>query len=251
MMPPSARGHRASKLFEGFEDSSIWSALGGKMGSVLTDREDEVRTAIVCLGEYLFLAGEPNETLFEQALSRRGDYILVPRAGSGWDKLIERRFPESPPITRYGISKETQFDRAHLTEAAKTLPDGYEFRFFDAELYDMALSEEWSECFVDNFASREDFLASGGGVGVMHEGALVAGCSTFSSYVEGVEIQVATHPDYRKKGLAYACSARFILDCLDKGLYPSWDAANVMSLGLAKKLGYTPAAPYIGYEITI
>ena len=43
--------------------------------------------------------------------------------------------------------------------------------------------------------------------------------------------------------------ADLILECLDRGLYPSWDAQNLDSLSLAKKLGYEFSHEYPAYEI--
>lgn len=46
---------------------------------------------------------------------------------------------------------------------------------------------------------------------------------------------------------------QLILDCLDKGKYPNWDAANLNSVSLAEKLGYVLEesydTSYINYEI--
>ncbi|MBG9732904.1 hypothetical protein ABD86_00095 [Paenibacillus alvei] len=43
----------------------------------------------------------------------------------------------------------------------------------------------------------------------------------------------------RRKGLAATVASTLILDFLDRGKYPGWDAANAESVELAKKLGYT------------
>ena len=40
------------------------------------------------------------------------------------------------------------------------------------------------------------------------------------------------------------CGAALILECLERGLYPSWDAHDTVSLALAEQLGYQPAGPY-------
>jgi hypothetical protein len=40
-----------------------------------------------------------------------------------------------------------------------------------------------------------------------------------------------------------------ILEALDRGLSPSWDAANLWSVGLAEKLGYHFDHEYTTYEI--
>lgn len=78
---------------------------------------------------------------------------------------------------------------------------------------------------------------------------IVAGASSYSSYKEGIEIEVDTKEEYRRKGLATVCSARLILECLDKGLYPSWDAQNKWSVALAEKLGYHYSHTYTAYEM--
>lgn len=53
----------------------------------------------------------------------------------------------------------------------------------------------------------------------------------------------------RGRGLATACGARLILDCLERGLYPNWDAHDSRSLHLAEKLGYRLDHPYRAYWV--
>lgn len=43
--------------------------------------------------------------------------------------------------------------------------------------------------------------------------------------------------------------AKLILECLEEGLYPSWDAQNKWSVALAEKLGYHFSHEYVAYEI--
>jgi RimJ/RimL family protein N-acetyltransferase len=45
-----------------------------------------------------------------------------------------------------------------------------------------------------------------------------------------------------------ACSA-LILNCLEEGLYLSWDAQNINSVRLAEKLGYEFDHEYVAYEV--
>ena len=40
-----------------------------------------------------------------------------------------------------------------------------------------------------------------------------------------------------------------ILECLERGLYPSWDAHTEISAALAEKLGYHVSHPYVVYEV--
>mgnify|MGYP002508384539 CR=1 FL=1 len=64
---------------------------------------------------------------------------------------------------------------------------------------------------------------------------------------QGVPVRRPGRQDGR--GLATACGARLILECLDRGLYPSWDAIDLRSAALAEKLGYRRGDPYPGYWI--
>ena len=84
---------------------------------------------------------------------------------------------------------------------------------------------------------------------VLKDGELVAGASSYSTYDKGIEIEIDTREDHRRKGLAYVCGAKLILECLEEGLYPSWDAQNKWSVALAEKLGYHFSHEYVAYEI--
>lgn len=55
--------------------------------------------------------------------------------------------------------------------------------------------------------------------------------------------------NYRRFGIGTAMASKLILMCLEKGIYPSWDAANLTSLELAKKLGYNYDSEYTIYII--
>ena len=83
----------------------------------------------------------------------------------------------------------------------------------------------------------------------MYKGEVVCGASSYSIYDNGIEIEVATDHNYRRKGLATIVSAALILDCLEKGIYPNWDAANTTSAKLAEKLGYVFDKAYDTYFV--
>lgn len=75
------------------------------------------------------------------------------------------------------------------------------------------------------------------------------GASSYSAYLGGIEIEIDTKKEYRRKGLASVCGARLILECISRDLYPSWDAQNLWSAALAEKLGYHFGYEYDAYEI--
>jgi predicted GNAT family acetyltransferase len=112
------------------------------------------------------------------------------------------------------------------------------------------MAEEWSRDFCSQFCGSEDYAKRGLGVAALRGDELVAGASSYVAYNGGIEIQTDTRQDMRRRGLASACCARLILNCLQRGLTPSWDAANPASLALAEKLGYALKAPYDIWEVT-
>jgi len=102
---------------------------------------------------------------------------------------------------------------------------------------------------VKHFGSKEGFLTRGHGFAVLKNGTIVSAASSYTAYREGIEIEIDTIEEERRKGLASAVGATLILDCLDAGLYPSWDAANPESVRLAEKLGYTFSHAYDVYFV--
>ena len=117
-------------------------------------------------------------------------------------------------------------------------------RQIDRGLYGQCLESGWAADFVSCFGGWEPYERWGLGFVARKDGALAAGASSYTAYGGGIEIEVDTKEEFRRQGLAAACGARLILACLDRGLYPSWDAANLASVGLAEKLGYTPGEEY-------
>ena len=120
---------------------------------------------------------------------------------------------------------------------------------FDKRLYQTALKEEWSRDFCSNFETPEEYEQNGLGFVAMDGRKIVSGCSAYGISEGMFEIQVETRREYQRKGLALACSARFILTCLEQGIYPSWDAISLQSVGLAEKLGYIFDREYKVYQL--
>ena len=89
----------------------------------------------------------------------------------------------------------------------------------------------------------------GRGMLILKDGKIVSGASSYTRYKEGIEIEVDTVPEERRKGLAMIACAALILNCLNEGLYPSWDAQNMNSVHMAEKLGYEFSHEYTAYEV--
>ncbi len=242
----------AADLFAGWEETPIWSCIQGVMGKVYGDHQEHPTSAAAILGDFCFLAGEPRIDLVAYKPKERGqNFIIMIPQSKKWGQLIREYWGEkAKEVTRYAVKKEqNNFVSEKLQKMASNLPAGYEIKLITRELYDQCRKMEWSRDLVGQYKSFEEYERLGLGFAVVKDGELVAGASSYSSYKEGIEIQIDTQMDHRRKGLARACGATLILECLKRGLYPSWDAQNQESLSLAEQFGYYPSHSYPAYEI--
>lgn len=239
-------------LFAGWEETLIWSCLQGVMGHVYVNDLQKPVSAMAVLGDFAFLAGTPDERLVRYRPNwYRQDFIIMVPQNAGWAERIESVYREKAmPVVRYAIKKEANiFDTEYLEKIAAGVPAGYSLRMIDRDIYERSKREAWCRDWTSQFESFEKFQELGLGAAILKDGEIVAGASSYSAYREGIEIQIDTREDYRRKGLALACGAKLILECLARGIYPSWDAQNRGSVALAEKLGYHFDREYTAYEI--
>ncbi|MCI8853808.1 MAG: GNAT family N-acetyltransferase [Lachnospiraceae bacterium] len=242
---------QVAELFAGWQETPIWSCLQGIMGDIYTRDGDNPRAAMAVVGDFCFLAGEPDRELTSFHPSGRKGFVMLIPQHEGWEPLIRDIFGErAKQITRYATRKEQEcFDREKLKRMAEALPAEYALERLDAAMYHQCRQEAWSRDLVSQFPDAESYERLGLGVVILHEGQLVSGASSYTRYREGIEIEIDTRIDFRRRGLAQICGARLILDCLERGLYPSWDAHNAGSAALAQKLGYHLSHMYPAYEL--
>lgn len=243
-------GFVLAQELQDWSESIIWSCLQGVMGEIHTNDTDDAAMAI--LGDFAFYAGKTSEKLLKfKPESCKQDFIIMVPQNDEWAKLIEKCYGDkAKKVTRYAIKKEKDiFDVDKLERAILELPEGYELKLLEEYEYTLCQNNRWANDLVSQFKDYDTYKKLGLGVIVLKDGDLVAGASSYSRYNEGIEIEIDTREDHRRKGLAYACGAKLILECLKIGLYPSWDAQNIWSVALAEKLGYHFSHEYTAYEI--
>ncbi|WP_041738553.1 GNAT family N-acetyltransferase [Coriobacterium glomerans] len=241
-------------LFNQWDDTLIWSCLDETMGVLIADDADRPSAAAALLGDFRFCAGAPCEGLlrFDPTGAAHDVEIVVPH-DAAWERLIAENFGAAArPHVRYATRKEPDvFDEQLLSRLTEALPSTVELRDLDDEaLFEACRTAAWSRDLVANFGSFERYRQLGIGVVALSNGIPVSGASSYSRYRFGIEIEVDTMPAERRRGLARACSARLILRCRERGLYPSWDAHSRASLALAEQLGYHLSHPYPVFEVT-
>ena len=256
---------KAAHLFEGWQETIIWSCLQKVMGEIYGDAQEDPTSAMALLGDFCFLAGEPDQELVLYAAGRcRTDFVIMVPQDGRWEAVIEACFADGAEalegakgpegrlkkVSRYAIKKEPDiFDREKLQAIVDGLPAGYVLAMIDEDLFTRCGKTPWCRDLVAQYDDYDQYQRYGLGAVILEDGQVVSGASSYSSYLGGIEIEIDTREDRRRKGLALVCGAKLILECLERGWYPSWDAHNRGSVALAEKLGYHFDRGYTAYEV--
>lgn len=243
----------AAHLFSGWEETIIWSCLQDVMGCIYGNSAKSPTSAVALLGDFGFLAGVADAEFLLQLKSgvcKRDFLILVPQ-NEPWEGVIKTCYGERcRKVTRYAFKKEAEgFDIPGLKGLVNSLPKEYRLVMINQHWYSYCGQTSWCKDFVSQYESYEQYAKSGLGVLILKDGIPISGASSYSAYRSGIEVEIDTREDYRRKGLATACGAKLILECLKRNLYPSWDAQNLWSAALAGKLGYRFSHKYTAYEV--
>ena len=242
----------AAPLFAGWDETMITSCLQGVMGEVYANNAEFPRSAVAILDDFAFFAGDPDRALVSfKPKSHMKDFILMVPQSLAWDELIREVYGEHCILmTRYAIRKDpSAFDRAYLSSILSACPQEFVLRPIDETIFHQSRETAWMRDWTSAYTDYDEYCRLGMGVVLTKGDEIVAGASAYSRYREGIEIQIDTYEPYRRRGFALICGAKLILDCLEKGLYPSWDAANLASVALAEKLGYHFDREYIAIGI--
>ena len=246
----------AAALFGEWPETILWSVLQETMGCMFVDDTWKPQSAAAVLGDFVFLAGKPNGELiqFTSELGYPLDMCIYMPQNEAWEQKLELVLGErAEKVTRYATRKllsdlQNPQNLARLEQLASAVPEHFKIVPFDKEIFEIAREEYWSRSQAVQFKDYKEFKDHGIGFAAMLGDIMAAGAAAYSYYHGGIEVQIDTDLPFREMGLAKCCGARLILECLKRGLYPSWDAQTLQSLELAEKFGYVPAGEYTAYE---
>jgi len=244
---------QARTFFTEPHDSLIYTITEGIKGKAYGAGEP-LQCVYLRFGYFSFLAGDATGEAASELVGaiRRltgGEEIAVVSYGEGWEELLCEQYPEAEVRERAMMQIPPQgLDCEKIEALLRAYEDGARGRYIlqsiDRRLYDILRIEEWADGMVTNFDSYEEFAERGFGY-VMCDGEMpVSGCSVYSYYSTGVEIQVDTKEEYRGNGLAKIASAAMMQECMKRKLRPSWDAANPTSQTIAGHMGFVLGTKY-------
>jgi len=238
-----------SHLFHSYQWNYLPDAiLEGHMGDAFVDDEDnpqiaELKASKIGLSVIGGDAKHPSAHKYIEQLSAPKAMIF---SSEGWEGMMrEIQHGRLIIMPRYAFTSE-KLDIAHLHQLKSQIPDGYRLEQMEIKLAQQLASErsQFASNHMVNFDSPEDFVARGFGFCLLKNDEIVSVATTFAICSKGIEIQINTRENRRGKGLATVVAAQLLIYSLMKNLDPNWDAGNKVSVGLAKKLGYTPQGTY-------
>jgi GNAT superfamily N-acetyltransferase len=217
------------------------SVLAGRNpGWVFADQAEHPAAAVVVsLYRFTYVGGRWNRPLLDAAIAAShptGQVLVI----WGGDDLDRQPIPEG----RGDVVERIEFtDHVPTWRADPPVPDGVELVAMTRELLEGCL---WKPEIVADCGSVERFLEIGFGVCGVVRGRVVSEAYASIPGDQAYEIGPIVHPEYRRKGLAYATCAALIDECRRRGYDTVWscDRHNQASTRLARRLGYRRERPY-------
>lgn len=188
---------------------------------------------------FVYLDGEPED----ESVARVDDHfrnrplVCLTKA---WEEQIRAQYPDAAIYPRTVMKPACRFI---LPENIEIL-EGYRLAGMDEAAF-----EQHPFSHGENYPSFTAFQAEGSGAVVYDGNEIVAAASSFLSLEGEIELDVSTKEAHRGKGLAKACIARMLRDCMERGITVHWDAQNEVSRHLAEKFGFEAETKYSVYWV--
>lgn len=238
---------RPIAAFQSWQKNMVRYGLASGLGRLFSD--DSEWSFLYDLGNFLFLAGSSNKTLWTTYRDTYGmKHKIIISEEADWQEMFQQE-ASLKCFNRYAFQAQADVDVERLAQLVQSLPQHAEIRPIDTEIYQQLQSEAWSEDLKGAWQTFSDFRAAGGyGFVVVSQGRICAGISTGLVYKRAIEIEIATAPSHRRQGFARSLAAQMMLESCRRGVLPLWDAHNEASKNLAEQLGYRLIAAYPAYE---
>ncbi|MFX1283570.1 MAG: GNAT family N-acetyltransferase [Promethearchaeota archaeon] len=237
------------KLRNPLAQSLVW----GKVEGFVDKLENPDVILFLCEQWACYLAGNSKAENLTELLMKIPEKAVIHAPSQEWEKCLKTQWTYFGYLPRTELSAK-KISLQSIRRLLSSSPEGFQLNMVDVEVAKQILCQKFSDHFVgliNYFGSPEKLVEEGIGFCLIHESekiaSLVMGFKASLPITQSVELDIATHPDYRGRGFATLVSAKLIEYLLKKGIEPHWDAANPLSVGLAQKLGFTDPDPYRCY----
>ncbi|MCB0484169.1 MAG: GNAT family N-acetyltransferase [Flavobacteriales bacterium] len=228
--------------------------LEGAMGKVLVNDKENPSVAVLSLPQYKLhiLGGDARHPAAREFLAALPGFSTLFFGMPGWSNLLDQIHKGKVIVLkRYAFSSES-LDIEQLKRLKSQLSENFHIERINFQIAQRIANDksDLTDGQLFGFASPQEFIERGFGYCALENEKIVCIASTGTVCSKGIEVQINTHKKYRGRGLASATGAALLIECLENGIDPNWDAATEISAGLAKKLGYAPKGEYDSYVYT-
>ena len=219
------------------------SVLDGKMGQAYTNDIENPTFAFLLVRSYCFMSGNIDKIQLNRVIDKYNlkEYIIIP--DDNVKLILESEYKNINKFQRYSIKKEPKFDINVLKKHINNSDKQYDFIKIDNKIANRIKEEAFIRI-------TDDYNNYGMGYCCMHNDIIIGVASSNIFYNDGIEVNIKVKEDYRRKGIATTLASLLILNCIKENKKISWDAANLNSVGLAKKLGFEYDSEYDCYKLT-
>lgn len=128
-----------SALFDGWEETLVYSCLEGTMGEIYSTHDG--LSAMAMINDFCFLSGAPSGELAAFRPENRGGFIIMVPQNEGWAQIIKSVYGRRTALlTRYATKKNTVFDTVRLRNLAAP-PEGYRIEMIGRHIYEACLND--------------------------------------------------------------------------------------------------------------
>ncbi|MGL5151080.1 MAG: GNAT family N-acetyltransferase [Clostridium sp.] len=232
-----------SKLFECNPAKTIVEAvLKGEMGEVFfIFNVNTLISGMIKLGDFILIEGDIAGG--EQYIELLQPHYEVISTDKKWYKVIKYHFGDC--ITnRRTVFNGDNIDEDRVEIILKDMPENCYLQRINENMARRLLKENWSRDLISNFKNEEEFIEKGIGFVLVDGMKVAAGASSFSVLEDGIEVEIDVNPNFRKKGYGYLIGAALINYCIKNNIKVHWDAMNLASAKIAKKIGFEEVRTY-------
>ncbi len=208
------------------------AAMQGTFGKRIEFTRGSITDAL-----FVYLDGEPEEKSIARVDSyfRNRPLVCLTKA---WEERIRAQYPDAAIYRRTMMRPSCRFSIPESIE----IPEGCRLAGMDESAF-----EQHPFSHGEKYLCWAAFQAEGSGAVVYDGGEIVAAASSFLSLEGETELDVFTKESHRGRGLATACVARMLKDCMERRITVHWDAQNEVSRHLAEKFGFEAETAYSVY----
>lgn len=237
--------HRASHLFNDipFGWDVIYQA-SLEYGFILADSPVNPEVALSFMGGCMIYGGDAGSSEARELIRSMKYQPVVLAYPPAWADLLKNEFADEVKIIpRYHLPFSS-LDKQILYSLDLSPGNEFELVKIDEPLAEKLKDELGEEYHLHHYSSLSDFASRGCGFCITRGNEICAAAAAFLRSGDRIQIQVNTKNNYRRQGMATKVSARLLRYCLENGINADWDAANINSRDLARKLGYADCRTY-------